>query len=354
MDLQAVIEANKKKLVVDNRRVKTPIMHNRSMQLPSMWNASGNIDPTTLGYDYTIQTVTQLAEDVVGAIYARINLPDFLDISVGFGAWMENIKINTLLRMGPSSFFAGRQSLSSGSAQLAKVNTGIVPVNVPIASWGMGFDYSIFEINKALASDNWDEISSQMEALKTIWDLGIQEVMMIGDPNDTANYPGLINNPAVTVDTTTITQNISSMSATTFQGFVSEIIGQFLQQSAYQWPDTFIMPAGDYAGLGAAASAQFPIVAMGEYLEVFKKATGNPDFKVLPNFYCDSPNNPAGLQTYVLYKRSRDVVRGYIPVQFMMNPAATQDNMHWNCAAIGQYTSPVIIMPSMVRYYTHS
>ena len=340
----------------------TPIKHNPAMRIDSftgqgrsVWNASGNINPQDLGYDYTLQTVTAIATDVVQTSYYDAPIADYVDVNVGFGAWMENIKINTVVN-NMQNFASGFVSTSASMAEIVKVNVGLVAVPVNIKTWQAGYDYSIIEINKALASNNWSIVESLSVALKQFWDTGVIQFTFLGDPQDNADFPGLLNNPTVEINTALISQNISSMSPTQFSNVIAGLIPAFQNNANFTvYPDTFVMPQDDYNGLAVPTSAAYPYKNMLEYLlESFKLISRNQNFKILPSPYAMGANNYSGLQTYALYARRPDCVRMYIPVQFQMNPAATMNNVNWQAVAQGQLASPVVIKPDWMLYFTHA
>jgi len=321
-------------------------------------NAAGTVNPTSLGYQYTIQTTTQiLPEKVIGQTFYTVPFEKFVPVEVGLAAWMENIKINTGFHLA-GNFFQALSSLSQGSAQMARVDVGIAPVTAAIDTFTAGYDYTIAEINKALASDNWDVVSDKMLALKEMWDLGLQYTCFLGNPNDQTNFPGLLTNSGVTIDTTTIPQLINQMSSAQFASFVSKVVqAYFANTNDTMMPDTFVIPYTDWNGLVTPVSAQFPNVSMLTYLlDAFRQATGNQDFQILPLAYSDTANNGTliGHYRYALYHKDPRTLRMFIPVDFMLNPAGTANNWQWQGVAAGQFTSPVVIKPAEVLYFDHS
>jgi hypothetical protein len=321
-------------------------------------NSAGTINPNTLGYQYTIQTTTQiLPEKVIGQTFYTVPFEKFVPVEVGLAAWMEQIKINTGFRLA-GNFFQGLSSLSQGNAQMARVDVGLAPVTVAIDTFTGGYDYTIAEINKALASDNWDVVSDKMIALKEMWDLGLQAVCFLGNPGDQTNFPGLLTNANVTINTTVIPQLINSMSSTQYATFVANIIQTYFSNTNFtMMPDTFVIPYTDWNGLVTPVSAQFPNVSMLTYLlDAFRQVTGNPNFSIMPLAYCDTVNNTAliGHYRYALYHRDPRTLRMFVPVDFMLNPAGTANNWQFQGVAAGQFTSPVIIKPAEVLYFDHS
>ena len=321
-------------------------------------NAAGTVSPTSLGYQYTIQTTTQiLPEKVIGQMFYTVPFEKFVPLEVGLAAWMENIKINTGFRLA-GNFFQGLSSLSQGGVQMARVDVGLAPVTSSIDTFVGGYDYTIPEINKALASDNWDVVSDKMLALKEMWDLGLQYVCFLGNPADQTNFPGLLTNSNVTINTAVIPQLINTMSPAQFMDMIAQIIKVFwINTNDTMMPNTLALPYDDWNGLTTAVSSTFPNISMAQWLLMsLREASGNPDFQVMPVAYCDTANNTAviGHYRYCLYHRDPRTLRMFIPVDFMLNPAGTANNFQWQGVACGQFTSPVIIKPTEVLYFDHS
>lgn len=319
---------------------------------------AGTVNPTSLGYQYTIQTTTQiLPEKVIGQTFYTVPFEKFVPLEVGLAAWMENIKINTGFRLA-GSFLNGLSSLSQGGASMARVDVGLAPVTAAIDTFVGGYDYTIPEINKALASDNWDVVSDKMLALKEMWDLGLQTMCFLGNPNDQTNFPGLLTNANVTINLAVIPQLINTMSAGQFMAMIAQIIKVYwTNTNATMMPNTLALPYDDWNGLTTAVSPAFPNITMAQWLIMaLREATGNPDFQVMPLAYCDTANNTGFIShyRYALYHRDPRTLRMFIPVDFMLNPAGTSNNWQWQGIAAGQFTSPVIIKPAEVLYFDHN
>ncbi len=238
---------------------------------------------------------------------------------------------------------------------------GTAPITTKIVTWAKGYQYTVPEVQKALASTNWDVVSSKMEALKRNWDLGIQKVAFLGFLPDLTHVAGLLTNSQVTADTGTITKNISTMSSAELSTLVATIMGAYFSNSNNTvLPNKFIIPMDDYLGLATPFASGFPIVSMLSYLEdAFKKITGNANFKILPLAYASATNNAgyvsvSGKQRYVLYRDDVDTLAMDLPVDFYLSPAGTGNNFQWNGVGAGQFTGVTIYRPAEVIYFDHS
>lgn len=325
----------------------------------SLQNANGDVDPTSLGYQYTLQTTTQIRAKTIEQKFYRVPPADFMPVIVGTGAWMEDIKTNLTYDVaGP--FEQGIIGQATGPSRLAQVDVGMNSKNAKIITWAKGYQYTTPEISKALASNNWDVVASKMAAAKRNWDLGIQALAFLGLKGQAATVPGLLTNADVNVDTTTIDENISAMDSTDFQAFVANVLDVFFENSnGTVLPNMFVMPMADYLGLGSAAAAGFPVNTKLEYLlNVFRLMTQNPGFEIRGLAYCDLARNAGFVSTngknrYVLYNKEADTLAMDIPVDFFLSPAATANNFQWDGVGAGQFTGCIVYRPAEVMYFDH-
>jgi len=319
-------------------------------------NSDGNIDSSSLGYQYATQTTTFIRERVVEQKFYTVPIADYVPVDVGVGAWMEEIKTNLVYDVA-GDFASGIISVSNAPSAIPTVDVGTSPITAKVITWAKGYQYSVPEVSKALASNNWDVVSGKMSALTKNWQLGLQQIAFLGLQQDQTNVPGLLTSPQVTINTTVIPANISSLDSTQFQSLVANILGAYLLNANYTvMPNRFIMPLSDYAGLGTAASSAFPINDMISYLEnMFKKITGEKDFKILPLAYAQQAQNAAFNNTnrYVLYRYDPETVKMDIPVDFTLNPAGTSNNWNWMGVGGGQFTGAIAYRPAELLYFDH-
>lgn len=321
-------------------------------------NSNGAIDPNGLGYQYTIQTTTQIRAEVVEQKFYEFPITDFVPVLIGTGAWMESIKTN-LVYDNAGNFESGIQDLAS-QAQIANVEVGVAPINAKIMTWAKGYQYSTPEVEKALASDNWDVIRAKHAALVRNWQLGLQKIAILGLLQDLADVPGLASNPFITSNTAVITTYISLMNAAQFAALVATILGAYFSNSnSTVLPDTFAIPMQDWLGLqvlvpGTVGTYPVPML---QYLEMaFKGATKNPNFEIRGNAYLDQVNNAGywavgGTNRYVLYRRDRETIKMDLPVDLTLNAPNTANNFQWNGVGVAQFTGAVIYRVPEVIYF---
>ena len=320
-------------------------------------NANGDINTSSLGYQYATQTTSFIRDRVVEQKFYTVPIADYVPVDVGTGAWMENIKTNLQYDVA-GDFASGIASVSSNNAEIPTVDVGTAPISAKVITWRKGYQYSEPELSKALEANNWDVVTGKMTALTKHWQLGIQEVAFLGLQQDQTNVPGLLTSPQVTINTTVIPGNISAMNAAAFQTLVSNIIGAYLANANYTcMPNRFIMPLSDFAGMGVAASSDFPIADMIAYLQnMFVKITGEKDFKISGLAYAQAAQNANFNNTnrYLLYRYDAESVKMDIPVDFTLRPAGTSDNFNWQGVGAGQFTGCIYYRPATALYMDHA
>jgi len=318
-------------------------------------NANGDIVISGMGYQYLIDTLSEIRSDVVEQKFYKIAPADFMPVDVGFGAWNDEIVQNLTFQTG-GGFFDGDVDTQSDTGRMAQVDTALAPIRMPIITWAKQVAWTIATIAKAAAASNWDVVSGKMESLKTNWDLGIQEVAFLGHPAN-ALVTGLLNDGEVNINTTLIPVPISTMTETQFAAFVAGALAAYFTNSndTEDKPDMFVVPANDYLGLTAPASATFFNVSKIEYLlNSFRKATDNPNFQIKGLAYAqDNRNADRGIDKnrYVLYKSDPKTMKMTIPVDFTMLESATANNFNWTQPAHGQYSGLLINRKREVLYF---
>ena len=229
-------------------------------------NSNGDIDPTATGYDYAIRTVTAIRAKTLKAKYFEVPPADYMPVIVGEGAWRQESRTNFEFLVS-GDFESMTVHTGQNDTSLPSVDVAAANKSAKHYTFAGGYNYSIIDLEMALASDNWDIVAGKTNGLKKVYDLGIQKVSFLGRKGDTL-APGLLTNSDVTIDLTTITQNISAMDAATFQTFVAAVIGAYRSNANYTaYPNRFVMTEDDFNGMATATSSGFPIGDKITYLE---------------------------------------------------------------------------------------
>lgn len=317
-------------------------------------NANGDIDTSGVGYQYLIDTLSEIRSEVIEQKFYKIAPADYMPVDVGYGAWMDEIVQNLTFQTG-GDFFDGDIDTNADTGRMAQVDTGLAPIRMPIITWAKQVVWTIADIAKAAAASNWDLVAGKMESLKTDWDLGIQEVAFLGHPARPL-VTGLLNDSEVNINTSLITVPISEMTETQFKAFVAGALSAYFTNSndTEDKPDTFVIPASDYLGLVSPTSATFMNISKIEYLNnAFQKATDNPNFQIKGLAYAQANRNAdrgINKNRYVLYKNDPKTMKMTIPVDFTMLEAGTANNFNWTQPAHGQYSGLLINRKREVLY----
>lgn len=317
-------------------------------------NANGDINTSGLGYQYLIDTLSQIRAETVSQKFYHVAPADYMPVDVGYGAWGDEIIQNLTFQTG-GGFFDGDIDTQSDTGRMAQVDAGLSSIRMPIVTWAKQAVWTIADIAKAAAASNWDLVAAKMESLKTNWDLGVQEVAFLGHPAKPL-ITGLLNDGEVNINTTLITVPISAMTETQFNAFVSAVLGAYFlnSNSTEAKPDMFAIPADDYLGLVGPVSETFPMNSKIDYLlNAFQKGTDNPNFKIQGLAYAQDENNAGrgiNKNRYTLYKSDPKTMKLTIPVDFTMLESATANNFNWTQPAHGQYSGLLINRKREVLY----
>lgn len=311
-----------------------------------------------IGYEIPITTLTSVVKKVAEAKYFQVAPADYVPIRVGEGAWSTNITTFRSFDVA-DEFENGMINTGGQNARLATADAAIDAINVRVNNWAKMVGWSIFDLEFAAQSGNWDIVASKEKARKRNWDLGIQRVAFLGARSLNGaggSVLGLLNQPGITVDTTAIPQSIGFMSVTALKTFTGVLIERFRANCQRTcWPNRFIVPESDYNSLASQASPDFPIKSTLELLEdTLKSITHNRDFKILPNPYGDNSFSGLGFQQYVLLNADEDSIRMDIPVDYTNTLANSIDNFSFQNVSYGQFTGVQVYRPLEIIYFQHA
>lgn len=343
--------------------LKSPLLNSIKYEAGmKLMNSNGQVDTSSMGYQYTIQTTTFIHAKTVDQVFYELDgrkISDYIPVEMGVAAWMENIKTNLTYLNNTGDFWTGVQSLASGPTRKINTSIGVTPVNAQAYYWVGGYQYNTFEINKALALNNWNIVEAQAKANKKVFDLGLQQAAFLGHRGDLTNCSGLLSNPAVTINTSLLSGNISALSYSDFNTFVSAVIAAYRTNSnETAFPNRFVIPMADFVGLASFVSPQYPNIQKITALEdAFKRICG-PDFQILPLTYANMSVNAGywatnGTYRYVLYRHDPEVVKMDIPLAYTLNAPGTSDNFTWNVVSYAQFTGAIAYRIPQMLYIDH-
>lgn len=306
-----------------------------------------------LGYEVDITTLTTIMKKITTQKFFEIAPADYLPVRVGEGAWSTSLLTYRSFTLG-DQFETGIINTGGHNGRLAMADAGIDALSIKVLNWAKSIGWSIFDLQYASKSGNWDLVTTKENARKKNWDLGIQRIAFLGARGDT-NALGLLNQAGITNNLTLITTPIKSMTTAQLNAFLVAVLDAYrTNNERTAWPSHFIIPESDYLGLAAPSSADFPIKSKLELLEqTLKTMTRNPNFKILPLAYGDSVYSGLGVQRYVLLNYDEESLRMDIPVDYTNTLANSLDNFSFQNVGYGQFTGVLAYRPKELFYMSY-
>ena len=304
------------------------------------------------GLSQVIDTLTYVSGKLVEQKFYEIPFEQYVPTVLGEGAFSDLMLYYTNFA-DSEGFETGLVSNTGRTASLEAVDTHYESIEAKPIFWAKKTNYTVLELKQAMKMQNLPSLIEQREKVRQKeWQLGIQKVAFLG----CNGQAGLLNNSSVTVDTTSLTGFLSSISDSALNTFVAGIVGSYLSNTnGTILPDTFVIPLTDFAGLGATVSSSFPIKSRMDFLlDAFKGATGNANFKILPCFYCDKAKYDGTNNVYALYSRDEENLVYNINVDYTVTQFASRDNFNYESAGYGQFTPVVLKRPQSVYYLKHT
>ena len=308
------------------------------------------------GYEVDVTTLTSVLKSVTEQKFFEIAPADYLPLVVGEGAWSSNLVKYRSFSLG-DDFSTGIINTGSNNSRLASANTMIDSLSIKVANWAKTMGWSIFDLQLASKSGNWDLVTSLEKARLKNWQLGIQKVAFLGVTDDSTNFAGLLNQSGVTVDTTTIPKLMKDMTDAEFTTFATAVYEAYRANCNYTAkPTHFVIPERDYNGLAAPYSASFPLKTKLQSLEeTFQMLTQNKNFKILPCAYGNKAIYTGNaVNKYALYNYDEDSLAMNIPVNYTSTLANSIDNFTFQNTAYGQFTGVKAYRPNEMLYFTNT
>lgn len=313
-----------------------------------------------LAYEIPITTLTTIMKKISEQKFYEIPPADYFPVRVGEGTWSSNLTTYRTFEVS-DNFETGIINTGSPNTRLASADAGVDALNIKVINWAKSIGWSIFDLELAAKAGNWDLVAAKEKARKRNWDLGIQRVAFLGSRGLNGvggSCLGLLNQPAVAVNTAVITEPISTMDTTELKAFTAAIVEAYRNNNnRTAFPTHFIIPESDYNGLASQASPQFPIKSTLQLLEeTFQVITRNKGFKILPLAYADAAYHSdvtqiVGKQVYVLLNYDEESVRMDIPLDYTNTQANSIDNFAFQNAGYGQYTGALAYRPLEMLYF---
>jgi Uncharacterized protein conserved in bacteria (DUF2184) len=315
----------------------------------------------SLGYEVSITTLTTIMKKITEQKFFQIPPADYIPLRVGEGTWSSNLVTYRAFDVA-DEFETGIINTGGQNGRQASADAGIDALTIQVFNWTKAIGWSIFDLELAAKSGNWDLVSAKEKSRKRNWDLGIQRIAFLGADGQNASGGqclGLLNQGGITTDTTTITQPISGMSPTDLKQFCQTVVEVYRNNNnRTAWPTHFIIPESDYNGLASQASAQFPIKSTLQLIEeMFQVIVRNKSFKILPLAYADGPyhanvSSIANQQIYTLLNYDEESLRMDIPLDYTNTLANSLNNFQFQNSGYGQFTGVLAYRPLELYYMT--
>lgn len=311
----------------------------------------------SLGYEVNITTLTTIVKKITEQKFFEIFPSDYLPVKVGEGAWSSNLTTYRSFEIA-DEFETGIINTGGQNARQASADAGVDALNIKVNNWSKSIGWSIFDLELAAKSGNWDLVTAKEKTRKKNWDLGIQRIAFLGANGMNSSGGtclGLLNQVGITTNTTLITAPISGLSTANLKVFTQQLIELYRANCVRTaWPTHFIIPESDYNGLASQASPDFPIKSTLQLLEeAFALITRNKDFKILPLAYGDPAYNSLGVHKYVLLNYNEEAIRMDIPVQYTNTLANSLDNFNFQNSGYGQFTGVLAYRPLEMMYFQY-
>lgn len=315
----------------------------------------------SIGADQSITTLTSILPTIIEQKFYELPLGDIVDIEVGQGNPFHSTLYNWTTSIKGGDFESGLINLGKNKADANADDIAVEPTERKVIGWKKDVHYNIFEEGTfAAGTKNLDYAQEKYKARKKQYDLGIQDAVMFGLKFDPVNYPGILTQPGVTSNTSVITKKLSDMTAAEFNALIAQLLPAFMKECAYTIrPNTFMIPAEDFYGLSSQMSEAYPLRTKLEVLEAaLKGATGESNFKIIPNAYCDQAYNShiVGLNKnrYVLYRKAPDHVIMNIPLDFTVTLPGTTNGFDYTAAAYSRFTTVKLFREKAMLYFDYA
>ena len=306
-----------------------------------------------LGAEINITTLTTVIKKVTEQKFFEQSPADYMPIKVGDGAWSTNLQTFRSFVLG-DGFDTGVLNTGLNQSKMASADAGVDSINVKVINWAKALTWTLFDLQFAAKTGNWDLVTAKETSRLKNWQLGIQRTAFLGLDGD-ASCLGLMTQAGITTDTTTIPTQISAMTTANFKIFCAAILNVYrVNCNRTAWPTHLIIPESDYLGLAAPTSADFPLKSALQVLEETFSIMVKKPFKILPNAYGDTAFNNLGTNKYMLLNYDEESLRMDIPVDYTSTLANSLDNFSFQNAAYGQFTGVQAYRPLELMYFTHA
>ncbi len=313
-----------------------------------------------LGAKIDIDTLTGIKAKVTTQKFYEVRPSEYVPIVVGENAFAEDLLTYKEYSTG-SDFESGIITGGTNPSRTEKSDTAVEGVKVPVVDWRKAVEYTLLELGKATRSNNWSLVEAKERSRFKNWQLGIQKVAFLG-LESRQDVDGLLTQSDVNSNTTTVPTFIKLMTTAQLKTLVENVLSDYFTNSdSTAMPTHFVIPTSDFLGLGSPTTETYWNGTKLAWLEmVFKGATGNPNFKILPLAYAQKTLNAdflgagSGLNRYSLYRYDDESLRMDIPIDFTTTITDTINGFDYQSAAYAQFTGAKAYRSKEMLYFDHS
>lgn len=303
-----------------------------------------------LGYEIDVTTLTTIMKKVTEQKFFEIMPADYLPVRVGEGAWSSNLVTYRSFALG-EDFESGVINTAGNNGKLAAADAGVDSITVKVINWAKSIGWTLFDLQLASKSGNWDLVTAKERARLKNFQLGLQKIAFLGSASDAA-VMGLLTQSDVLVNDTILADPIKDLSAADFSTFVAGIYEDYRSNSARtSKPTHFIIPESDFNGLTVPTSSTYPLKTKLQLLEEsFQTITMNKGFKILPCAYGDTAYSGRTYPRYALLNYEEESLRMDIPVDYTNTLANSIDNFAFQNVGYAQFTGVKAYRPKEMLY----
>lgn len=311
------------------------------------------------GSEQAITTLTTILADVLRQkVYADgINPIDYIPIISGEGNPYALSKNQWTCRNVADSLESGIINLASSNAQKGHTDIELDMITRESVGFVQGVQWNTMQAGVFGAGTQvLDYVTVQVQAAQDTYKQRFTKAAFIG-LNSNTRIQGLLNQSNVTIDTTTITKKLNTMTIAEINTFVGSVVEAYrVGAGRTAMPDRFVIPETDWNGLGQFIVSN-GIVATKTYIQIieetFKTMTMNPNFKVLPSAYAMKENNELGTNKdrYVLYRYDKLSGRMDLDVPPTFTYGASSDGFNYSGTLMSKFTGFTQLRQNEMMYF---
>src|SRR5665213_2248567 len=118
-----------------------------------------------IGYEVSITTLTQIVKKVSQQKLYEIAPADYLPIRVGEGTWSSNLTTYRSFDIA-DEFESGIINTGGQGTRQSIGDAGVDALNIKVNNWVKGCGWSIFDLEQAAKSGNWDLVAAKEKSRK--------------------------------------------------------------------------------------------------------------------------------------------------------------------------------------------